>query len=126
MGARAPGRPGFVSLPGRLAPELPWRPGNGCVIVRVRLTPKSSLEGIAGVGATPEGAAFIAKVRAVPADGEANAALERLVARWLDVPKSAVHVSHGARSRVKSLTISGETGCLEARLQAKLEEAPDE
>ena len=107
-------------------PGLPWRAGDGCVIVRVRLTPKSSLEGIAGVGATPEGAAFIAKVRAVPADGEANAALERLVARWLDVPKSAVHLTKGTRSRVKSLTISGETGCLEARLQAKLEEAPDE
>jgi uncharacterized protein len=105
------------------APEEPWRLGDGCVIVRVRLTPKSSIEGVAGVGPTPEGAAFAAKVRAVPAEGEANAALERLVARWLDVPKSTVRVTHGAKSRVKSLTISGETGCLERRLKAKLAEA---
>jgi uncharacterized protein len=120
MGARSKARPDS-----KTSPDLPWRTANGCVIVRVRLTPKSSLEGIAGVGATPEGAAFIAKVRAVPADGEANAALERLVAKWLDVPKSAVRVTQGARSRVKALTISGETGCLEARLQAKLSQAPD-
>jgi uncharacterized protein len=103
--------------------DLPWRRAGGCVIVRVRLTPKSSLEGIEGVGPTVEGAAFMARVRAVPAEGEANAALERLVARWLDVPKSAVHVTHGSKSRVKSLTISGDTGCLEQRLQAKLASA---
>jgi uncharacterized protein YggU (UPF0235/DUF167 family) len=121
MGARPPARADPATSPHR-----PWRTAGGCVIVRVRLTPRSSLEGVAGVGATPEGAAFIARVRAIPADGEANAALEQLVARWLDVPKSAVRVTHGARSRVKSLTISGETGCLEARLQAKLKEAPDE
>jgi uncharacterized protein YggU (UPF0235/DUF167 family) len=65
----------------------------------------------------------MARVRAKPAEGEANAALERLVARWLDVPKSAVHVTHGLKSRVKTLTISGETGCLEERLQAKLASA---
>ncbi len=97
--------------------------GSGCVIVRVRLTPKSSIEGIDGVGPTAEGAAFLARVRAVPADGEANAALEKLVARWLDVPKGTVRVTHGAKSRLKSLTISGETGCLEQRLEAKLANA---
>jgi len=119
MGARAlpPG------LSHELPQELPWRAGLRCVIVRVRLTPKSSIEGVGGVGPTAEGPAFAARVRAIPAEGEANAALERLVARWLDVPKSTVRVTHGAKSRVKSLTISGETGCLEARLKAKLKSA---
>ena len=121
MGARPPARADPAA-----SPDRPWRTAGGCVIVRVRLTPKSSLEGIAGIVATLDGAAFTAKVRAIPADGEANAALERLVAKWLDVPKSTVRVTQGARSRVKSLTISGETGCLDARLQAKLKEAPDE
>ena len=32
--------------------EQPWRAGNGCVIVRVRLTPKSSIEGVDGVAPT--------------------------------------------------------------------------
>jgi hypothetical protein len=103
--------------------ELPWRVGAGCVIVRVRLTPKSSIESVGGVEETAEGLAIAARVRAVPAEGEANAALERLIARWLDVPKSTVRVTHGGKSRLKSLTISGETGCLEARLKAKLEHA---
>jgi uncharacterized protein len=100
--------------------EFPWRTGPGCVIVRVRVTPKSSVETVEGVGATAEGAAFFARVRSAPADGEANAALEKLVARWLEVPKSTVRVTHGAKSRVKSLTISGDLGCLEQRLRAKL------
>ena len=103
--------------------ELPWRAGVGCVIVRVRLTPKSSLEAVEGVGATAEGAAFLARVRSAPSDGEANAALERLVARWLNVPKSTVRLTHGGKSRVKSLTISGDLGCLEQRLRAKLAQA---
>ena len=100
--------------------ERPWRITDGCVIVRVRVTPKSSIESVTGVGETAEGLAFLARVRAVPAEGEANAALEKLVARWLDVPKSRVRVTQGAKSRVKSLTISEETGCLEERLKAKL------
>ena len=98
----------------------PWRAGSGCVIVRVRLTPKSSIEGVGGVEPTSEGTAFAARVRAVPAEGEANVALERLVARWLDVPRSTVRVTQGAKSRVKSLTISGEAESLERRLRARL------
>jgi uncharacterized protein YggU (UPF0235/DUF167 family) len=98
----------------------PWRAGSGCVIVRVRLTPNSSIEGVDGVIPSAEGQALAARVRAVPAEGEANAAVEKLIARWLDVPKSTVRVTAGARSRIKSLTISGETNCLEQRLRAKL------
>ena len=88
--------------------------------MRVRLTPKSSIEGVDGVAPSAEGMALAARVRAVPAEGEANGAVEKLVARWLDVPKSTVRVTAGAKSRIKSLTISGDTGCLEQRLQAKL------
>jgi uncharacterized protein len=100
--------------------EQPWRAGAGCVIVRVRLTPKSSIESVDGVAQSAEGAALAARVRAVPVEGEANAAVEKLIARWLDVPKSTVRVTAGAKSRIKSLTISGETNCLEQRLKAKL------
>jgi uncharacterized protein len=101
----------------------PWRAGNGCVIVRVRLTPKSSIEGVDGVTPSAEGAALAARVRAVPAEGEANAAVEKLIARWLDVPKSTVRVTAGGKSRIKSLTISGESHCLERLLEAKLAQA---
>ena len=103
-----------------VADAQPWRASKECVIVRIRLTPKSSLEAIDGVTTTAEGPAFTARVRAVPAEGEANAALERLVAKWLDVPKSAVRVTQGAKSRVKSLTVGGKADYLERQLSAKL------
>lgn len=95
---------------------LPWRLGDACVIVRFRLTPKSSKDAVDGLETTAEGPAFKARVRAVPEDGAANAALEKLVAGWLEVPKSAVHLVSGGKSRVKGLAISGDVRALEERL----------
>lgn len=100
---------------------LPWRGGAGCVIVRVRVSPKSSKDTIDGVEPTAEGPALKVRVRAVPADGEANQAVERLLADWLGVPKSSVSVAAGHRSRVKSLQILGDTTSLESRLAARLD-----
>ena len=111
---------GTAGEPGQAASATPWRAGRGCVIVRVRVTPKSSKDAVDGIEQTADGPAFRARVRAVPAEGEANAAVEKLIARWLDVPKSTVRVTAGAKSRIKSLTISGESNCLEQRLRAKL------
>jgi uncharacterized protein YggU (UPF0235/DUF167 family) len=88
--------------------------------VRVRLTPKSSKDAIDGLEATAEGPALKARVRAVPEDGAANAALQRLLADWLDVPPSRVALTSGARSRVKSVAIAGDIGELEDRLAARL------
>jgi uncharacterized protein len=102
------------------ATDQPWRAGSGCVIVRVRVTPKSSIERVDGVAPCAEGMALQARVRAVPAEGEANAAVEKLIARWLDVPNSTVRVTAGGKSRIKSLTISGDRVGLEQRLRAKL------
>ena len=102
------------------ATPRPWRTGKGCVIVRVRVSPKSSKDTIDGVEPTADGPAFKVRVRAVPADGEANEAVSRLLAAWLDVPKSCVSVSSGHRSRVKSLEIVGDTESLESRLAAHL------
>ena len=75
---------------------------------RARVTPKSSKEGIDGVEATADGPAFRARVRAVPADGEANAAVQALLAQWLGVAKSRLTLVSGAKSRVKSFAVSGE------------------
>lgn len=97
----------------------PWRPASGCVIVRFRLTPKSSKDAIDGLETTADGPAFKARVRAVPEDGAANAALEKLVASWLDVPKSAVRLVSGGKSRVKALAVDGDPAMLEDRLAAR-------
>lgn len=68
---------------------------------------------------TAEGPAFKARVRALPEDGEANAALERLVAEWLGIPKSSARLVSGGKSRVKSIAAGGDITTLECRLRAK-------
>lgn len=100
--------------------SLPWRTTTGGVVVRVRLTPKSSRDAIEGTEETPEGPALKARVRAVPADGEANSAVERLLAEWLGVPKRSVSLAAGGKSRVKSLMIAGDPVAIAARLSARL------
>jgi len=98
----------------------PWRAGRGCVIVRVRLTPKSSMDAVLGVENTAEGPALKARVRAVPSDGQANAALITLLAGWLGVGKSSLRLAHGGKSRLKSVEITGDIKEIEARLAERL------
>jgi uncharacterized protein YggU (UPF0235/DUF167 family) len=100
--------------------SLPWRHGGACVIVRVRLTPKSSKDAVDGLEATAEGVALKARVRAVPSEGDANAALLKLLAGWLGVAQSSLRLAKGGKSRVKSVEITGNTGDIEARLAERL------
>lgn len=46
-------------------------------------------------------------MRAKPEDGAANAAVEAVVAKALGVPKSAVRVVTGAKTRIKGLQVDG-------------------
>ena len=57
------------------------------------------------------------RVSAPPVEGEANAALEKLLAKALGLPKSAVAVAAGQTARVKQLAIRGLTL---AEIQARL------
>ncbi len=50
------------------------------------------------------------RVSAPPIDGKANAALEKVVAKAIGVPKSAVRVVSGARGREKTVEIEGRSG----------------
>lgn len=96
--------------------ERPWRRINDGLDVRVRLTPKSSRDQVEGIETTADGPALKARVRAVPEDGAANAALARLIADWANVPKSRVEVVAGHTSRVKVLRITGDADALDMRL----------
>ena len=106
----------------RIPDDRPWRAGKDHVLLRVRLTPKSASDAVEGLSETAEGCTLRVRVRAVPEDGAANAALENLIARWLGVPKSSVALSTGTRSRVKSIAIQGVPAELEARIAGKLAE----
>jgi uncharacterized protein (TIGR00251 family) len=104
------------------APDRPWRVGKDHVLLRVRLTPKSARDVIEGLAETAEGTTLQVRVRAVPADGSANAALENLIARWLGVPKTSITVLKGTRARVKTIAIWGAPAELEARIAGRLAE----
>lgn len=85
----------------------------------VRLTPKSSRDAVEGVGTAADGSRHLnARVRAVPQDGLANAALERLIADWIGVPRRAVVIVAGSTARLKTMRISGATAILAERLAA--------
>jgi uncharacterized protein len=101
----------------------PWRIVDDRLVLRVRLTPKASRDAVDGIGETPFGSALHVRVRAAAADGEANAALEELIARSLKLPKSAVAMTAGLKSRIKTLTFAGDAKPL-AILLKKLFDKP--
>jgi uncharacterized protein len=96
----------------------PWTVAAGGVTVTVRLTPKGGRDAIDGVETLADGRAVLTvRVRAAPMDGEANAALGRLLAKALGVPPSHVEIASGATSRVKRVKIVGDAPALGAALE---------
>jgi len=96
------------------------KPIRNGIAIFVRLTPKSSKDAIEGAEEAGDGKMHLnARVRAVPEDGKANAALEKLVADWLKVPRKSVSVTAGTSSRLKTMEVEGESAELLAQV-AKL------
>lgn len=74
----------------------------------VRVQPKAASDKLDGWASDEAGRPFLKlRVRALPAEGAANAAVEALVAKALGVPKSAVRVVTGGKNRLKGLEIEG-------------------
>ncbi|MDP3460468.1 MAG: DUF167 domain-containing protein [Hyphomonas sp.] len=74
----------------------------------VRVQPGASADRIEGRGSDDAGRVFLkVRVRARPEDGAANAAVEQTVAKALGLPKSAVRVVTGGKTRLKGLDIEG-------------------
>ncbi len=76
--------------------------------LHVRLTPRASADRIDGWSQDADGRRVLAvRVRAQPIEGQANAALEALLAKALGVKRSAVSVARGGQSRLKAVEIEG-------------------
>lgn len=89
--------------------SAPFRTRENGIDLFVRLTPKSSADRLEGVEISADGRSYLkARVRAVPENGAANQALQRLVAKALGVPASAVSVVAGATARLKTLRVNGD------------------
>ena len=80
----------------------------------MRVTPRSARESIEAAA----GGVFLVRVTVAPEDGKANAAVCRLLAKALGVPKSAVAVVRGTTARTKIVEIEGVTDADVERLQA--------
>jgi uncharacterized protein (TIGR00251 family) len=102
------------------AATLYRRAGGTGLELRARVTPKAGRDGIDGLVETTQGQALKVRVSAVPEEGAANAALEKVVARWLGVAGGRVRVVRGHKSRVKLLGISGAAAEIEALVAARV------
>lgn len=87
----------------------------------VHVSPKSAKNAIVGWNTTEEGKAeLLVKLTAVPADGKANEALIKLLAKTLRVPKSSISIASGQGSRHKLLKLDMEQAVLDCELQRLL------
>lgn len=98
-----------------------WRATAEGIVVACRLTPKGGRDAIEGAKALSDGNVVLAcRVRAAPQDGEANAALCRLIAKAAGAPASKARVAAGAKSRVKLVFVEGDGETLAAALASGL------
>jgi uncharacterized protein (TIGR00251 family) len=97
---------------------VPWSlTPDGAVLV-VRLTPKGGRDAIDGIDVLADGRPVLAvRVRALPAEGQANEALLRLIAKAVGVPSRDVTLVAGATTRLKRLAISGQGPMVIATLE---------
>ena len=96
----------------------PWSPVFGGVDLVVRLTPRGGRDAIDGTELMSDGRTVLKiRVQAAPSEGEANAALTRLIAKAVGVPPRDVSLVAGAAARIKRLNISGDGPTLVAALE---------
>ncbi len=76
------------------------------MILRVKVTPNASRNGILGWEDNPtSGRCLRVRLQAPPVDGKANKALILFLAAELGVPKSRITLKKGKSSRLKTLEI---------------------
>jgi hypothetical protein len=96
----------------------PWTAAADGVVIDVRLTPRGGRDAIDGIERRADGRAVLkVRVRAVPAAGEANAALCLTIARALGIAPRQVTLAGGATSRLKRIRVAGEPAVLVAALR---------
>ena len=99
----------------------PWSATAEGVIVSVRLTPKGGRDAIERIEILADGRPVLkARVRAAPSEGEANAALGKLLAKAVGVPPRNISIVGGATSRIKRVAIAGDSAAILMALEKSL------
>lgn len=84
------------------------------VLIDIRVIPRAARSGLAGT----RGGSLLVRLNAPPVDGAANAELIGVLAAVLDVPKGAIAIVAGERSRHKRVRVAGlDLQTAEARLR---------
>ena len=97
--------------------DRPWTVTVDGLLLSVRLTPKGGRDAIDGIETLADGRAVLkARVRALPEEGEANAALVKLIAKAVGVSTSRVTLQSGHTTRLKILKIEGDGAALAAAI----------
>jgi len=87
---------------GRDTGTLAARATAGGVLVPVVVVPRASRTGVGGV----RDGRLLLRLTAPPVDGAANAAMTRVLARALGVPRAAIRIVRGERSRRKEVLVT--------------------
>lgn len=89
----------------------------------VRVLPGARKEGVGGSWTDGSGSRrLVVRVSAPPEDGQANAAVCAAVAEAFYLPKSAVFITAGPKSRLKMLAVhTGDVEAFSARLNALMD-----
>jgi uncharacterized protein (TIGR00251 family) len=95
-----------------------WSPTADGVVVLVRLTPRGGRDAIEGIEELADGRNVLkVPVRAAASEGEANAALVKLLAKALGVPPRDVRLVAGATARLKRVHVTGADAMLAPALE---------
>lgn len=73
------------------------------IIISIRVVPRAGKAGLPGM----RGDALLVRLHAAPVEGAANTELIEVIAAALDVPKRAVAIVAGERSRQKRVRVCG-------------------
>ena len=99
----------------------PWRATDGGLSVELKVTPGAKADRVDGVELQDDGTALLrVRLKAPPADGKANQALVKLLAKRWGLARSDVTLAAGQTGRRKRLQLTGDPAALAARLAEEL------
>jgi uncharacterized protein len=97
---------------------VPWRFSTTGISIALRVTPRGGRDGIDGIEQLSDGRSVLkVRVRALADGGEANRAVQALLAKSLGVPKASVKLLSGATSRLKQIAVDGDPARLDEALR---------
>jgi uncharacterized protein (TIGR00251 family) len=88
--------------------DPPYSTDGDRIRIRIRVTPRSRKTAVVGIQETGDGGSAVGiRLNSPPVDGAANRALVDFLASELGLPRSAVKLVAGEKSRLKTLLLDG-------------------